>query len=405
LTVNDPWIEPGPGDQIVIQGATANFVVVAHGSPTLSFAWYREDDPVNPLTNTGKYSGADTDHLVVTNVQASEIDSYYCVVTNAEGTDESRHALLSTNDPGITTQPTSQTADPGAPASFTCVGVTAHPPIKYQWYRDTTLLTGSTTSTHTIASCAYDANNGAIFWCRVANSEVPAKTIDSNTATLTVNGEPIAWSWVSPATINKKLYVGQLANWAVSASGGFPNSNALKYQWYLGATPITDATTNALTVYPVELTDAGAYSCQISDDAPASFWKTAAGATLEVGTTLRIVVPYPEGADLFVGDSHTFTVHTEGGVGTLSYQWKQDGGILSGRTLSTLALTNLKLSDIGDYTVTVTDENTGAATSEPATLNVSELPNLLPVAGLAGLALLVGAFAAGAAVTARRKRS
>ena len=43
-----------------------------------------------------------------------------------------------------------------------------------------------------------------------------------------------------------------------------------RYQWYKDGVIIEGATSSTLTIVPVELEDAGLYSCQISDDTPAS---------------------------------------------------------------------------------------------------------------------------------------
>ena len=63
------------------------------------------------------------------------------------------------------------------------------------------------------------------------------------------------------------------------------------------------------------------------------------------------------------------------GVGTLSYQWFFNGSLLPGSVSSSLALTNLNLSQAGSYWVQVTNLN-GPTTSPVATLTVLEPPSL-----------------------------
>lgn len=67
--------------------------------------------------------------------------------------------------------------------------------------------------------------------------------------------------------------------------------------------------------------------------------------------------------------SATFTVQATG-TQPLAYQWFKGTDPLSGQTGSSLALTNLTLSDAGEYSVTVTN-SAGADTSDSATLSVA----------------------------------
>jgi hypothetical protein len=57
-----------------------------------------------------------------------------------------------------------------------------------------------------------------------------------------------------------------------------------------------------------------------------------------------------------------------------SYQWRKDGVDIDGATASTLELSNVQLSDAGDYDVVVSNEE-GSVTSGTATLTVDALPD------------------------------
>ena len=70
-----------------------------------------------------------------------------------------------------------------------------------------------------------------------------------------------------------------------------------------------------------------------------------------------------------VGSDVTFSVVATG-TAPLSYQWKKDGGDISGATSATLTLTNVQLTDAGSYSVVVSN-SVGVATSNPATLTVT----------------------------------
>lgn len=91
----------------------------------------------------------------------------------------------------------------------------------------------------------------------------------------------------------------------------------------------------------------------------------------------------PQGGAREIGSSITFEVALFAPVGVVSHQWKKDGGDV-GTDSPTLELTNLQLTDTGDYWVEVTDDN-GTFITPPTTLTVIES---LPTAGLWGLVFL-----------------
>jgi hypothetical protein len=67
------------------------------------------------------------------------------------------------------------------------------------------------------------------------------------------------------------------------------------------------------------------------------------------------------------------------GIGNLSYQWQKggsdllDGGSITGSTSANLVINTSLVSDSGNYTCIVTD-NDGPTTSNPATVTVNALP-------------------------------
>lgn len=84
-----------------------------------------------------------------------------------------------------------------------------------------------------------------------------------------------------------------------------------------------------------------------------------------------VTVP-PAGAATAVGSNVSFVV-TATGTTPFAYQWQQDNQALSGATAATLTLTNLSLTDAGDYTVVIANR-AGAITSAVAVLTVTNLP-------------------------------
>ena len=84
--------------------------------------------------------------------------------------------------PAITAQPQSQTANEGAPATFT-VGFDGSAPMTFQRLKNDVAIAGANSPSYTIDRAAF-ADNGASFKCTVSNN---AGSVTSEQATLTVN--------------------------------------------------------------------------------------------------------------------------------------------------------------------------------------------------------------------------
>lgn len=89
--------------------------------------------------------------------------------------------------------------------------------------------------------------------------------------------------------------------------------------------------------------------------------------------TAPIITNNPVGTTNVAGSSLSFSV-TAGGTAPLKYQWRLASSGLAGATNATLALTNILLSQAGNYTVVITNAS-GAVTSSVAVL---ALTNPLP---------------------------
>jgi uncharacterized delta-60 repeat protein len=102
------------------------------------------------------------------------------------------------------------------------------------------------------------------------------------------------------------------------------------------------------------------------------------------------ILTQPSSVEKTMGNTVDFSVSVAG-VSPLKYQWFKNGTYLNGATRSTLSLTNLQPSDIGGYSVIVTNLY-GSQTSMVAILTVSLAPNILeqPVSKTRALGTTIG---------------
>lgn len=84
------------------------------------------------------------------------------------------------------------------------------------------------------------------------------------------------------------------------------------------------------------------------------------------------IVSQPQSLTVTEGEAASFTVVAEGEP-PLSYQWRKDGGNISGATSATYSIAAAQESDEGSYDVVVSN-GFGSVTSDPATLTVEPAP-------------------------------
>ncbi len=119
-----PEIKDQPANQSVAVGRSATFRVSATGTPPLNYQWFFEDKALVDQTNPT---------LSLANVDFSKAGKYTAVVTSLYGTVTSRVTFLTVGTPPtITTQPASQTVQPGANATLT-TAVSGTGPFTYRW--------------------------------------------------------------------------------------------------------------------------------------------------------------------------------------------------------------------------------------------------------------------------------
>lgn len=168
-----PEIVTPPGDQGVLAGTDVTLTVGVASSP---FPWGYQWQ-----FNGTNIPAANTNPLVLQNVQPPNAGAYTVVVTNAFGSVTSAPANLTivTTPISITTQPANQTATIGNDATFTVIAGGSGP-YSYQWLFKGTNIGGATGSSFTVN--AQTATGGA-YAVLVSN---PANSVLSSNATLSV---------------------------------------------------------------------------------------------------------------------------------------------------------------------------------------------------------------------------
>lgn len=175
-----PMIIQQPVGQILCEGETASFSVVATGTGVLTYRWQK--DGVD-LVEDGRFVGVSSSTLWVNVATLAENADYRCVIANADGSTVSGEvALVVRRSTVITQQPANMV---GTPATFTVAAI-GDDTLTYRWQKNGINLTddihykGTTTPALTIAYCA--CGDSAAYRCVVTGGCTVAV---SESATLT----------------------------------------------------------------------------------------------------------------------------------------------------------------------------------------------------------------------------
>lgn len=144
-----PVITQPPAGQTNITGTTANFTVLADGTPPFNYQWYFNG---TVLADNARISGSTAAGLSISNVQASDAGNYIVTVANPVGSVTSAVATLTVHvSPSVTTQPLGRSTPLGVTNIFAAAGA-GDAPLSYQWRLNGADLPGATNTSYFIAA-------------------------------------------------------------------------------------------------------------------------------------------------------------------------------------------------------------------------------------------------------------
>ena len=176
VTPSAPAIVVQPAAQSITLGQSAQFAVVASGSPLLTYQWSKDGasipDATNAVYNTPQMTLADSG------------STYKVVVSNSVGSVTSANAGLTVGAavaPGIIVQPVSRGVATGQPVTFSVLA-TGSGPLHYQWFHGGTPVGNDAAALALVSARTADAGNYSV---TVSNN---AGSITSDIAILTLSG-------------------------------------------------------------------------------------------------------------------------------------------------------------------------------------------------------------------------
>ncbi len=331
-----PAITTQPQSQTVVTGAIVTFSVVASGSQPLIYQWQ---------FNGTNISSATTSSLILSNVQPIDAGNYSVVITNLAGLVTSSNAVLTVINAG--------------PAIFENFEPGIHS-IQWSAFSSTVLATnygGFVSATHSLwfggsgsrfaTTRAIDVSGGASisFYLHLASGGAPGiwETVD-------LPGEGVVFeyslngsSWTNIGTYNTSTYF----NWTLVQP----------------ALPVGAQTSGTLFRWR-QLANSGS---------PSDHWALDDIQILPASSAPSIATQ-PLSQFAAVGTNLTLNV-VAFGQSPLTYQWLLNSSNVLSSTNASLTLTNLQLSDSGDYSVLVAN-SIGSVTSVTAVVTVLTPPSI-----------------------------
>jgi hypothetical protein len=397
-----PFILNQPANQTANVGGSASFSVTAGGSQPLSYQW---------RLGTNALSGATGAVLNLSNVQLSDAGNYSVVVSNAFGTVTSSNALLTVNTGGCVSVPGGIVSwwpaeGNGADVAGSNPG-TVSSGVSYSAGEVGQAFnfngTSGTIAVPASSSLNVGASNGFTVECWIKPAELSVRHpivewsdgsnigvhfyvshgwFDTRPGDLMANIEDTSGGWhpVFTAagllntnsfqhvalTYDKASGLGKLyLNGAVVASenlGSFTPQTS--FPMYVGQRP----SDNTVALYSGLMDELSVYGKALSQTEIQAIYEAGASGKCQ-SSAAPFILNQPTNRTTVVGGSASFSV-TAGGSQPLNYQWRLGSNALSGATASVLSLTNVQLSDAGNYSVVVSNAF-GTVTSSNAVLTVN----------------------------------
>ncbi|TDD75178.1 immunoglobulin domain-containing protein [Flavobacterium caseinilyticum] len=371
--------QPAP-TQTVCSGTSASFNVVATGTG-LTYQWRKG---TTNLTNGGTISGATTATLTINPTVSGDAASDYNVVITgtvpcAPLTSNNATLVINQAVSIITQPPATQTLCSGGTATLNVNATGAG--LIYQWRKGSTNLVnganiaGANSSTLTLSNL--QTTDTANDYNVVITGTGPCIPLTSNNSILIIN----RLVTINTQPSNVGVCASNPATFGVVASG-----DGLTFQWYKGiigsgvavvnSANITGANTNVLNFAQAALTDDGPYYAIVSGISPCAAI-TSDQVTLNIDQSIAIT-SQPISKTVCEDTANvSFSVTADAGGDPLTYQWRKNGGNITGETSATYTITTAALSDAGNYDVIISGSSGYTCTSIQSTavlLTISPKP-------------------------------
>ena len=163
--------------------------------------------------------------------------------------------------------------------------------------------------------------------------------------------------------VSQSVFEGDPVLFSVTATN--ETTPVLGYQWRLNEVAIVDATNSTFSKSSAAPADAGSYTVAVTN---AGGRTISYPAVLTVAPAAPVITTQPAPQLVSVGSNAVFTVAVAG-IAPFTYQWRKDTVPLTWGTNFSLTVTNAQSTNVGNYSVVVSNTY-GSVTSQVAALSL-----------------------------------
>ncbi|MFN8311130.1 MAG: T9SS type A sorting domain-containing protein [Chitinophagales bacterium] len=185
----------------------------------------------------------------------------------------------------------------------------------------------------------------------------------SNTYSFFISGINSASGFLSQP-VSQSACIGTNAFFAVRVNA------AASFIWKKNGAVIPNSNNDTLYINNVSAADFTTYTCEITGCNGATVVSNVVSLVQATGNIT--ITAQPQAQTKCAGQPVNFSVATTGG--TVTYQWRKNGVVLSGQTAATLNLSSVSISDTGSYSCDIIGGSCGTISSAGALLQVSSSP-------------------------------
>ncbi|MEQ9402859.1 MAG: FG-GAP-like repeat-containing protein [Cyclobacteriaceae bacterium] len=237
-----PTIDSQPVSQSVDKGESVTFSVTASGQ-NLTYQWQKDGNDISNATNP---------EYTITTSDKQDEGIFRCSISNACGTLITDDVTLLVCDPVIITNQSAGMVNlcEGQNHTFSITDQ-GDAVITYEWSRDDVVIPGASDSFYELTNIG--SSDAGTYKVTASND----CGVGSALFQLEIQQTPV----ITIQPINQTVTKGENVTFTIQATG-----QNLTYQWQKDGVDISGAVTNTLTLATVQLSDAGVYTCNVTND-------------------------------------------------------------------------------------------------------------------------------------------
>jgi len=321
-----PQITQQPNDSVLCAGDNISIQIKANGTEVLHYQWL-----FNGADVTGaNIAGAESSTIIITGITEGQQGLYSCHVSNDCGYAVTEEALLTVNTPPLVTeQPEDITICENEELEI-IISASGTEPIEYEWYMlgETEIL--GTGQDYNIANSLPEQSGE--YYCILSNS---CGVISTDTVDVLIKALPE----ITTHPEDTEVCIEDHVEMFITATGAEP----LQYLWYRNSTAVSEQTNGILIYEHAQVNQSGTYFCRVMNDCG---YEDSFTAELIIGSPAAITWN-PIDQNLCEHDTLNLIMDAQGENYTL--QWYFNNVPLSGQNDTVLNLTNISISQSGDY--------------------------------------------------------